>query len=153
MSVIQHNISALNTQRNLGMSNTALSKSLEKLSSGFRINVAADGPADLIISEQLRAQNIGLERAVRNTQEAINVLGTAKTDQASDEVGASAAHDTGNPPAQQAADNTGQGSGHPDIGFQVRPANFFTHFICPELRPVSCSPSSQKWNGGQHDAK
>ncbi len=76
--IIQHNISALNTQRTLAVSSRALSKSLERLSSGFRINVGADGPADLIISEQLRAQNIGLQRAVRNTQEAMNVIGIAE---------------------------------------------------------------------------
>ncbi|MCX7934110.1 MAG: flagellin, partial [Planctomycetota bacterium] len=76
--VITHNISAINTQRNLAITNRQLSKSLEKLSSGYRINVGSDGPADLIISEQLRAQNVGLERAVRNTQEAINVLGIAE---------------------------------------------------------------------------
>ncbi len=76
--IITHNISAINTRRNLSISNRNLSKSLEKLSSGYRINVGADGPADLIISEQLRAQNAGLERAVRNTQEASNVLGIAE---------------------------------------------------------------------------
>jgi|GEM_PF-838107 len=76
--VVNHNISALNTLRNLNGSNRMLSKSLEKLSSGYRINVGADGPADLIISEQLRAQTVGLERAVRNTQEAMNVIGIAE---------------------------------------------------------------------------
>jgi len=77
-STITHNISAVNTQRNLTINNRNLSKSLEKLSSGYRINVGADGPADLVISEQLRAQTSGLERAVRNTEEAINVLGIAE---------------------------------------------------------------------------
>ena len=75
---IAHNISAINTQRNLVISNRNLAKSLEKLSSGYRINTGQDGPADLIISEQLRAQSVGLERAIRNTQEATNVLGIAE---------------------------------------------------------------------------
>ncbi|MBN2712077.1 MAG: hypothetical protein JXR97_06525 [Planctomycetes bacterium] len=76
--IITHNISAINTQRNLNINNRMLGKSLEKLSSGYRINIGADGPADLIISEQLRAQNVGLERAVQNSQEAMNVLGIAE---------------------------------------------------------------------------
>ncbi len=78
MTVITHNNSAINTQRNMQIANRSLSKSLEKLSSGYQINTGADGPADLIISEQLRAQNTGLERAVRNTQESNNVLGIAE---------------------------------------------------------------------------
>jgi flagellin len=76
--IISHNLSAINTQRNLTMNARGLSKSLEKLSSGYRVNVASDGPADLIISEQLRAQTAGLQRAVKNTQEAMNVLGIAE---------------------------------------------------------------------------
>ncbi|MFH0910266.1 MAG: flagellin [Planctomycetota bacterium] len=76
--VVNHNISAINTLRNLNHSNRMLSKSLEKLSSGYRINVGADGPADLVISEKLRAQGVGLAQAVRNTQEAMNVIGIAE---------------------------------------------------------------------------
>lgn len=76
--VINHNISAINTRRNLNISNGSMNKSLQKLSSGYRINVGADGPADLVISEQLRAQTVGLERAVRNTMEASNVIGIAE---------------------------------------------------------------------------
>ncbi len=75
---INNNISALNTQRNLGVNSFNLSKSLQKLSSGFRINTASDGPADLIISEGLRAQIGGLKAAIRNTQEAANFLGIAE---------------------------------------------------------------------------
>jgi flagellin len=75
---ITNNISAINTQRNLTINNRGLSKSLEKLSSGYRINTGQDGPADLVISEQLRAQNAGLQRAVKNTSEAMNVLGIAE---------------------------------------------------------------------------
>jgi len=73
--IINHNISALNTERNLERSSNDLAKSLEKLSSGYQINVAADDPAGLIISEQLRSQVKGLRRAVRNSQEAWNVIG------------------------------------------------------------------------------
>ncbi len=76
--VINHNISAINTRRTLNSSNGSMSKSLQKLSSGYRINVGSDGPADLVISEQLRAQTVGLERAVRNTMEASNVIGIAE---------------------------------------------------------------------------
>ncbi|MHC4870740.1 MAG: flagellin N-terminal helical domain-containing protein [Planctomycetota bacterium] len=76
--IINHNISAMNTQRNLELSNHSLSKSLQKLSSGYKINVAADDPSGLIISEQLRSQTSSLERAVRNSQEASNVIGIAE---------------------------------------------------------------------------
>ncbi len=76
--VIRANIPAINTHRNLGQSQSALSSSLSKLSSGYRINKGADGPADLVISEQLRSQMNGLSRAVRNTNEAINVLSIAE---------------------------------------------------------------------------
>ncbi len=75
---INHNISALNTQRNLEQSNRSLAKSLQKLSSGYKINVAADDPSGLIISEQLRSQTEGLQRAIRNSQEASNVIGIAE---------------------------------------------------------------------------
>jgi len=80
MSLLQinHNISSMNTQRNLNISSFNLAKSLQKLSSGFRINVAGDGPADLVISEGLRAQIGGLNAALRNTQEASNYLGIAE---------------------------------------------------------------------------
>jgi len=75
---VQNNISALNTQRNLNVNSFNLGKTLQKLSSGFRINTAADGPADLIISEGLRAQISGLKAAVRNTQESSNLVGIAE---------------------------------------------------------------------------
>jgi len=75
---INNNISALNTQRNLEVNSFNLGKSLQKLSSGFRINTASDGPADLIISEGLRGQISGLQAAIRNTQEAANYLGIAE---------------------------------------------------------------------------
>ena len=75
---INNNISALNTQRNLNVNSFNLSKSLQKLSSGFRINTASDGPADLVISEGLRAQIGGLKAALRNSQEAANFVGIAE---------------------------------------------------------------------------
>ncbi|MDR1536021.1 MAG: hypothetical protein LBU64_13195 [Planctomycetota bacterium] len=76
--VVAHNLPAINAGKNLYINNRALNKSIEKLSSGYRINVGQDGPADLVISEQLRAQAFGLERAVRNTTESINVLSIAE---------------------------------------------------------------------------
>lgn len=75
---IAHNISAINTNKNLYTSNRMMDSSLEKLSSGYRINSGKDGPADLVISEKLRAQTAGLERAVRNTTESINTLSIAE---------------------------------------------------------------------------
>ncbi len=75
---INNNIAALNTQRNLNVNSFNLNKTLQKLSSGFRINVAADGPADLVISETLRSQIGGIRAALRNTQEAYNYVGIAE---------------------------------------------------------------------------
>ena len=66
---INHNISALRTSPLFARNSAGLSGSLARLSSGYRINRGADGPADLVISEQLRAQASGLARAVRNTQD------------------------------------------------------------------------------------
>ncbi len=76
--VVAHNIPAMNANNNLYVSNNGLNSSLAKLSSGYRINTGADGPADLVISEKLRAQGTGLERAIRNTTEATNVLSIAE---------------------------------------------------------------------------
>ena len=75
---INNNIAALNTQRNLNMNSFNLNKTLQKLSSGFRINVAADGPADLVISEGLRSQIGGIKAALRNSQEASNYVSIAE---------------------------------------------------------------------------
>jgi len=71
---INHNISSINVQRNLGQTSLALGKSLEKLSSGLRINSGWDGPADLNISEQLRSQIGGIKSAIRNAQESLNFV-------------------------------------------------------------------------------
>ena len=75
---INHNVAALNAWRNLGVSSGQLSGSLEKLSSGFRINRGADDPAGLLISEQLRAQIGGLDQATRNANDAISMVQTAE---------------------------------------------------------------------------
>ena len=75
---IQHNISALNSHRNLTFNNTATSKNLEKLSSGFRINRAGDDAAGLAISEKMRAQISGLQQAQNNASDGINLIQTAE---------------------------------------------------------------------------
>jgi flagellin len=75
---INQNIDALNSYRNLSVTQGQLSKSLEKLSSGFRINRAADDAAGLAISEGLRSQVGGLKVAVRNAQDGISVVQTAE---------------------------------------------------------------------------
>src|SRR5690242_21543297 len=75
---INQNIDALNSYRNLSVTQGQLSKSLEKLSSGFRINRAADDAAGLAISEGLRSQVGGLKVAVRNAQDGISVAQTAE---------------------------------------------------------------------------
>jgi flagellin len=75
---INQNIMAMNSYRNLTTSESQLSKSLEKLSSGFRINKAADDASGLVISEGLRSQVMGLKMAIRNTQDGISVVQTAE---------------------------------------------------------------------------
>jgi flagellin len=76
--VINNNPTALNAWRNLSASNSKLSKSLEKLSSGLQINKGADNPAGLVISEKLRAQATGLEQATKNAGDAISVIQVAE---------------------------------------------------------------------------
>jgi flagellin len=75
---INQNIMAFNAYRNLSTTNGMLGKSLEKLSSGFRINRAADDAAGLVISQSLRAQVSGLRVASRNAQDGISVVQTAE---------------------------------------------------------------------------
>ena len=75
---INQNIDAFNSYRNLSVTQGQMSKSLEKLSSGFRINRAADDAAGLAISESLRSQVGGLKVAVRNAQDGISVAQTAE---------------------------------------------------------------------------
>ncbi len=76
--VIQHNLQAMNTNRMLGKVTSSLSKSTEKLSSGYRINRAADDAAGLAISEKMRAQVRGLNRASANAQDGISLVQTAE---------------------------------------------------------------------------
>ena len=75
---INHNISALNTHRQMSVNNTNTSKSMEKLSSGLRINRAADDAAGLSISEKMRSQIRGLTQATRNAQDGISYIQTAE---------------------------------------------------------------------------
>ena len=75
---IQNNIMAMNAHRSLGLNNNATSKSLEKLSSGFKINRAGDDAAGLAISEKMRAQIKGLETAQANANDGISLIQTAE---------------------------------------------------------------------------
>src|SRR5690554_7872976 len=75
---INHNIAALNTHRQLGSANNAQMKSMEKLSSGLRINRAGDDAAGLAISEKMRAQIKGLDMAAKNAQDGISLIQTAE---------------------------------------------------------------------------
>ncbi|REK69566.1 flagellin [Paenibacillus paeoniae] len=75
---INHNITALNTHRNMGLNNASAGKSMEKLSSGLRINRAADDAAGLAVSEKMRGQIRGLEMAQRNVQDGISFVQTAE---------------------------------------------------------------------------
>lgn len=75
---INNNVSALNAWRNLYANDTSLTKSMEKLSSGYRINRAADDAAGLAISEKMRAQISGLNMAIKNAQDGISLIQTAE---------------------------------------------------------------------------
>src|SRR6058998_2492920 len=75
---IQNNIEAFNAHRNLSGTENALATSMERLSSGYRINRAADDAAGLAISEKLQGQIGGLEQAQRNAQDAISLVQTAE---------------------------------------------------------------------------
>lgn len=75
---VNFNSSSLNAYRNLSASDSSLSKSIERLSSGYKINNAADNPAGLVISEKLRAQVGGLNQAISNAGDAVNMIKTAE---------------------------------------------------------------------------
>ena len=75
---INNNLMAMNAQRYLGVNNTNTQKSIEKLSSGYRINRAGDDAAGLSISEKMRAQIRGLKMASKNSQDAISLIQTAE---------------------------------------------------------------------------
>ena len=76
--IINHNMNALNAHRNMGVNNTAAGKSMEKLSSGLRINRAGDDAAGLAISEKMRGQIRGLEQSSRNSSDGISMIQTAE---------------------------------------------------------------------------
>ena len=76
--IIQHNMPAANTNRQLGITNGNLQKSTEKLSSGYRINRAGDDAAGLSISEKMRGQIRGLNQASTNAQDGISMIQTAE---------------------------------------------------------------------------
>ncbi|MCB8814162.1 flagellin N-terminal helical domain-containing protein [Desulfosporosinus shakirovi] len=76
--IINHNMAALNTHRQLSTNNSNSSKSLEKLSSGLRINRAGDDAAGLAISEKMRGQIRGLDQSNRNAQDSISLIQTAE---------------------------------------------------------------------------
>lgn len=76
--IVQHNLTSMNANRQLGMVAGNLSKSAEKLSSGYRINRASDDAAGLAISEKMRAQVRGLQRASDNAQDGISLIQTAE---------------------------------------------------------------------------
>ena len=75
--VVQHNITAMNSNRQLGITTGIQAKSSEKLSSGYKINRAADDAAGLAISEKMRRQVRGLTQASSNAQDGISVVQTA----------------------------------------------------------------------------
>ena len=75
---VQHNVEAFNAHRNLVATDNAIAKSMERLSSGYRINRAGDDAAGLAISEKLRAQIGGLDQAQRNAYDAISLVQTAE---------------------------------------------------------------------------
>lgn len=76
--VVNFNAASVNAQRNLSNTSKALNKSIERLSSGMRVNSAADDPAGLVISEQMRAQSAGLSQAISNSNAGINLVKTAE---------------------------------------------------------------------------
>ena len=76
--IINHNMNAMNAHRNMGMNTNQAGKSMEKLSSGLRINRAGDDAAGLAISEKMRGQIRGLDQASRNSQDGISLIQTAE---------------------------------------------------------------------------
>jgi flagellin len=76
--IINTNVAALNAQRNLSNTSATMGKTLEKLSSGLRINRAADDAAGLAISEKMRSQVRGMQQGQRNAQDGVSMLQTAE---------------------------------------------------------------------------
>jgi flagellin len=79
---INHNVSAINSHRHLQANQADMSKTLERLSSGLKINRAADSPASLVISQQMRAQIAGLNQAIDNSENAVSLVQTAEANMA-----------------------------------------------------------------------
>ena len=77
---IYNNVQSLNSLRNLNLTQTRLGRSLEKLSSGLKVNTGKDGPAALVISEKLRAQIAGLGQAIDNSEQATSLVNYADRD-------------------------------------------------------------------------
>ena len=75
---IQHNIASMNVHRNLKGNNSSIGKTLEKLSSGYRINRAGDDAAGLAVSEKMRAQITGLKQACQNADDGISLVQTVE---------------------------------------------------------------------------
>lgn len=75
---VSHNITALNAWRQMSQISSRVGKSVEKISSGYRINRAGDDPAGLVLSENLRAQIVGMDQALANTQDGISMIQTAE---------------------------------------------------------------------------
>jgi len=75
---IAHNVTALNAWRQLNQISGKLGKSVERISSGYRINRAGDDPAGLVLSENLRAQIVGMDQALANTQDGVSMIQTAE---------------------------------------------------------------------------
>ena len=76
--VVNFNAAATNAQRNLGMTSKSLNQSIQRLSSGLRVNSASDDPAGLVISEQMRSKADGLGQAIKNSNDGINLIKTAE---------------------------------------------------------------------------
>src|SRR3989442_493887 len=76
--IVNYNAAAFNAHRNLQMTDRAVGVSVSHLSSGLRVNTAADDPAGLVISESLRAQSEGLGQAIRNSNDGVNLIKTAE---------------------------------------------------------------------------
>jgi flagellin len=74
--IVNFNAAAVNAQRNLGMTSKGLNQSIQRLSSGLQVNGAADSPAGLVVSEQMRSKADGMSQAIKNTNDAINMIKT-----------------------------------------------------------------------------
>ena len=76
--VVNFNAAATNAQRNLGQTSKSLNQSIQRLSSGLRVNGASDDPAGLVISEQMRSKAEGMSQAIKNTNDGVNLIKTAE---------------------------------------------------------------------------